>query len=735
MTKRKYTILIALAALFIALSSMLCFGGSKSASAATVTDQTGTYVFSTARTEIERISLSGRLAGSGSNYVSNGVVFSFSPSYLEIDISPKTTLSKYYYYYGVSGVTLSGPSRYSSSTSYSNNSSRTKSVNYNLPILGSGSYTLTIKVFSQLVESGSETDRKQSSVDVRFSVDMSAPTISGATALETGLYTNKEFTVTAKDSISGVNSFYVSEPDATTYERVSGSSVTIPLGSKNGLYRFMASDVAGNTSGTFYVNFDDVAPDGEVITVSGNKVSSGQAVNESFSFTAKDNSSGIAYVEYKKPDTDEWLEYEQGAIISGNDGYGEYSFRVTDLCGNELNYTVTLEDDCSGGHNYVISNKIQPTCTSGGYTIYTCSVCGYSMKGDFTAALGHDYKATTAVADCTSGGVTTYKCSRCGDSYTEQTSGAMGHNYVVKVTQATCTTGGYTKYTCSRCGDTYTDGQTQPLGHSFTGQAQPATCTEGGGNVYTCTRCGYQYSDNDTAALGHSYIGRTISPTCEDGGYTEYTCSRCGDNYTDNRTQPLGHNFITTIEEVTCTQPARTVYTCQICGYVRSENTGEYPKGHSYTSSVITSATCTTNGERLYHCDNCGDEYTAVIPATGHNYAISDTVSKDGITTRTYTCTACGDSYTQELGDQYEEVSSYIEYLFDMYSPYMIWVFLAASGIWSIVLGVMFAIAHKNDDKEKAKKMIVNYAIGMIIIFVILVACPFLINGIAGLIT
>ena len=32
-------------------------------------------------------------------------------------------------------------------------------------------------------------------------------------------------------------------------------------------------------------------------------------------------------------------------------------------------------------------------------------------------------------------------------------------------------------------------------------------------------------------------------------------------------------------------------------------------------------------------------------------------------------------------------------------------------------MGVMFAIAHKNEDKEKAKKMIVNYIIGLIASF------------------
>ena len=162
---------------------------------------------------------------------------------------------------------------------------------------------------------------------------------------------------------------------------------------------------------------------------------------------------------------------------------------------------------------------------------------------------------------------------------------------------------------------------------------------------------------------------------------------------------------------------------------------GVYPTGHNYSNFIVKAATCTQGGERRFVCDKCGDEYTEVIPATGHSYTITDSSSESGVTTRVYTCMLCGDSYTQELGDQYEEVSSYIEELFELYRSYMWWVLLATAGVWSIVMGVFFAIAQKNEDKEKAKKMIVNYFIGLVVIFAILVACPYLIRGIAALVT
>ena len=59
---------------------------------------------------------------------------------------------------------------------------------------------------------------------------------------------------------------------------------------------------------------------------------------------------------------------------------------------------------------------------------------------------------------------------------------------------------------------------------------------------------------------------------------------------------------------------------------------------------------------------------------------------------------------------------------------------IASAGVWSIVMGVFFAIAQKNEDKEKARKMIKNYVIGLVVIFAILVACPYLVKGIAALI-
>lgn len=58
--------------------------------------------------------------------------------------------------------------------------------------------------------------------------------------------------------------------------------------------------------------------------------------------------------------------------------------------------------------------------------------------------------------------------------------------------------------------------------------------------------------------------------------------------------------------------------------------TGE-PCAHSYSSQVTSDATCTEDGVLTYTCSACGDSYTRVIAAYGHNY-------QNG------SCSYCGDT-------------------------------------------------------------------------------------------
>lgn len=221
--------------------------------------------------------------------------------------------------------------------------------------------------------------------------------------------------------------------------------------------------------------------------------------------------------------------------------------------------------------------------------------------------------------------------------------------------------------------------------------------------------------------------------TCLENGVAVYECSQCGDTY-EETLYSGGHSFNIVSTPASCTDSEHIVYSCSICGE-KYESEGSYPTGHSYVVTISKEPTCTEDGVRVNTCERCGDSYETVIAANGHSYGIAEIQTSRGKTTRVYTCLTCGHTFKQELGNQYEEVSNYVEYLFTQYSPYMWWVLLASAGVWSIVMGVMFAIAQKNEEKEKSKKMIVNYVIGLVVIAVIVVACPFLIRGIAALVT
>lgn len=563
-----------------------------------------------------------------------------------------------------------------------------------------------------------------------FAIDLTAPYLLGTSPEGEGKWEGVGHTVEAKDDLTFIKDFYEVQPDGK-FQRYYGQTVyTFKEGDKEGLHKFYCYDITGFSCLYQEVYFDGSAPTGLFTAEDGTELETGGETDCAFSFAATDEYSGVKKLEYKTPSSVDWQSYIAGTVIPNTSELGTYEFRAVDTVGNESMSSITL----SVIHDYIVSATVTPTCTTGGYTEYTCTDCGNSYR-DEVPALGHDYLTNNVLPTCTEQGYTVHTCLRCKDAYTECYIDMLGHEYEETTVRATCEDEGYTLHTCKRCGEKYKDKRTSPLGHDYSSKSVMANCTEGGYTLYECKHCDNSYKVMTSGSLGHSYVTVSVAATCDAGGYSNHMCSRCGDTYRDNISQPRGHNYLTVQEPPTCTESGHTVEHCQICGYEHKEDDGIYPTGHTYTVYVVVAPTCTTEGLRRSVCETCGDTYDTVIAANGHSYKIMDTSSHGGKTTRTYTCVTCGHSYKQELGDQYEEVSNYVEYLFQQYSPYMWWVLLASAGIWSIVMGVFFAIAQKNEDKEKSRKMIINYVIGLVVIAVIIVACPYLIRGIAALVT
>ncbi|MBE6985605.1 MAG: hypothetical protein E7434_08385, partial [Ruminococcaceae bacterium] len=85
------------------------------------------------------------------------------------------------------------------------------------------------------------------------------------------------------------------------------------------------------------------------------------------------------------------------------------------------------------GHTEVIDKAVAPTCTETGLTEGKhCSVCDtIIVKQNVVAALGHSYKAVVTDPTCTTGGYTIFTCSVCSDSYRGNEVAANGHVEVI----------------------------------------------------------------------------------------------------------------------------------------------------------------------------------------------------------------------------------------------------------------------------------------------------------------
>ncbi len=295
------------------------------------------------------------------------------------------------------------------------------------------------------------------------------------------------------------------------------------------------------------------------------------------------------------------------------------------------------------GHKYE-SVVTDPSCTEGGFTTYTCKVCGDSEIKDPTDARGHNYTKKSN-ATCTEDGVMVYTCEACGDSYTGETVSALGHNYSSTVIDPTCTANGYTAHVCSNCGDSYNDNEVTALGHKYTSVVTAPTCTANGFTTYTCEICDHSYKADEVQATGHDYESVVTPPTTEAEGYTTHTCKVCGDVKVDSKVPPLSHEYESVTVEANCTEDGYVTHTCTICGYTYTETL--YAPGHNFVTSTI-EATCTEEGYTNYTCSVCGDFFTdEYVPATGHNLEIvtvDPTCTTVGHTTST--CTNCDYSET-----------------------------------------------------------------------------------------
>ena len=270
--------------------------------------------------------------------------------------------------------------------------------------------------------------------------------------------------------------------------------------------------------------------------------------------------------------------------------------------------TVTVD---ALGHKYE-AEVTAPDCVNGGYTTYTCSVCGYSYVGDKVDALGHTEVIDKAVdPTCVLTGLTEGKhCSVCGEVLVAQTVvDALGHTEVIdKAVAPSCTETGLTEGKhCSVCEEVLVE-QTvvDALGHTEAiDKAVAPSCTETGlTEGKHCSACGeVLVAQTEVDALGHSYNAEVTAPDCVNGGYTTYTCSACGDKYVADNTVALGHSYTEEIVPPTYDSEGYTLYTCSVCGNSYKDNFVEATNA----AAIINGTKYETFNEALAAAQN-GDE-------------------------------------------------------------------------------------------------------------------------------
>ena len=156
------------------------------------------------------------------------------------------------------------------------------------------------------------------------------------------------------------------------------------------------------------------------------------------------------------------------------------------------------------------------------------------------------------------------------------------------------------------------------LHHTFKLQpAIPGSCTEQGYSAYyKCDRCGLQTARMKMPHNANRKV-TNIPATCTTNGYAQYTCVDCNDSYKIDTEKALGHASVN--------GGTADIHTkCNRCGITLSST-------HTYTSTVLTPATCLTKGTTKYTCE-CGYTYNSqdiAVNPNNHEGTVVDAGSTD----------------------------------------------------------------------------------------------------------
>ena len=276
-------------------------------------------------------------------------------------------------------------------------------------------------------------------------------------------------------------------------------------------------------------------------------------------------------------------------------------------------------------HTWNEGEETGATCSTHGYTAYTCLSCGAQKFGAYTDFTPHNEDKVNYEVEvpstCAENGIKRTYCSVCGSLVKRYYMPKVDHSFDAGVLQSgeTCLTGGTLTKTCVYgCGTTVTEPIAPQQTHlNLTVQnAAAATCTaEGYSGDTVCTVCGDTTPGSVIGMTQHAFLNtNTVEAVCETGGYTLQTCENCGATRRIGETPALGHDYKwTTDVEPDCGTAGVKHEVCDRCGGCRNENTPIAPTGdHRFTAETVnsetmkTAASCSAAAVYYYSCAVCG---------------------------------------------------------------------------------------------------------------------------------
>ena len=220
-------------------------------------------------------------------------------------------------------------------------------------------------------------------------------------------------------------------------------------------------------------------------------------------------------------------------------------------------------------HEKIDYIEYAPTCTEEGYYKEFCPMCGETFNEYFIEKLPHCIEIDRREANCTEYGYYREFCTMCDETVYEYYMSAWGHNFM----DGWCTTCGEQDY-----------GYVEPgfcMHENYYSDGIGGTCTESGLLRDVCWDCGYVLNEVYMPALGHEWT---------EEGY----CARCGEQgWVYPEPDYCVHEIVKEDYAPTCTENGFCMEYCAICKEIISQYP-IYAFGHDFDGNGC----CTRCGEQ-----------------------------------------------------------------------------------------------------------------------------------------